>query len=203
MAPKETPITSTFLGFVKKAPCPNCGAVLTRSPAGFSLCSKCGDYAEFGERTARPLAPEAKGFEYFAPTPWTDMENSIVGAVLRLDPANAILDSLRAKKTEGRVLDARWPAECCVCGAPATRSETISAQVEYQEAKAATAMRPILRTRVAASGVPHCAAHENGARFARVSDFGDRRHRGELGLAFRSHGGQLRFRKLNPWSWAG
>ncbi len=201
MTPKETPIASTFLGFVKKAPCPSCGTTLTKSPgAALTLCSRCGDYAEFGKTTLRALAPDAAGLEYHAPTPWTDIENAIVGSVLRLDPANAVLDALRTRPSEGRLLKAAWPKECCVCGAPATRAETIAAEVEFQT-DAGAMNRARSRARVAAEGAPHCAAHEGGARFARVPGFGDRASRGRLGLAFRSYGGQLRFRALNAWRW--
>ena len=202
MDPKETPIESTFLGFVKKAACPSCGTPLAKSlGASLTLCSKCGDYCRFGEKTLRPVdsADVEAAPTFAAPLPWPDMRAPTFGSLTH--PAATLADMILAKKEGVRLVEAKWPAGCCVCGKPATREETISRQAGFSPPNGGMP-RGQKEATVVARGVPHCADHRDGARFERVISFGDADEM-ILGLFFRSYAYQVQFRKLNPWKWLG
>jgi hypothetical protein len=203
MSLKETPIESSFLGFVKKAACPACGTILGKSlGTARTLCSSCGDYAWFGEKTLRaedPATVEALPL-FAAPLPWTDMRAPTFGALVH--PVAALTDMILTKKAGVRLVEARWPDGCCVCGKPATREETISQQVGFTPPSGGVMAGGQKEATVVARGVPHCAEHQGGARFERVLSFGDLDLM-TLGLFFRSYGYQIRFRKQNPWKWRG
>jgi hypothetical protein len=200
METRETPVTPSFLGFVKRADCPVCGTPLTKD-LGLSdvLCSKCGEYLRFGDKTLKRLEPDAVALApaFAAPLPWTDMQCPTFAA---LSHPLAALDELIRTKNEGvRVVEARWPEGCCVCGKPAARRETISRQVGYAPPNGLKT-RQLKEALVVARGVPHCADHKEGARFERVISFGDGGGM-TLGLFFRSYAYQIKFRALNPWTW--
>jgi hypothetical protein len=200
MEPKETPIQSSFVGFVKRAACPSCGTPLAKSAASsVVLCSNCGDYATFGEKTLRTMDPasvEARPF-FAAPTSWPDMQAPTFSALMH--PAATLAEMIRTKKEEARLLDARWPEGCCVCGKPASRAETISQRVGFSPTDGPISRKQKEAT-VVAKDVPHCAEHKDGARFERVNSFGDSDVM-VLGIFFRSYAYQIQFRKLNPWKW--
>jgi hypothetical protein len=163
------------------------------------LCSSCGEYSRFGEGTLEPLDPalvsEAPAFA--APTQWTDMQAPLFGALMH--PVAALQDLAATRKEGVRVVEAKWPQVCCVCGKPATRTETISQSLAFTPHAGPSARRRLSATLVA-DGVPHCAEHKAGARFERVIRFGDWPAM-TVGLFFRSHAYQIAFRKLNPWKW--
>lgn len=197
-----TPIQSSFFGLVKHAACPSCGTRLTKGAfEGSSLCSKCGDYARWGRDTLGPLDSDAvAGMPiYAAPTPWPDMQCPTFGALMH--PVAAIMDMALTKKEGVRLMEAKWPEGCCVCGRPAVRHETLTQAVGFSPPNGLKPRRDMQAT-VVAKGVPHCADHQNGARFERVISFGDANIM-VLGIFFRSHAYQKRFRELNPWKWPG
>jgi hypothetical protein len=200
MTSKETPVTPSFLGFVKKGPCPTCGTLMTKKLGTPEvLCSRCGDLLIFKEKTLRQADPAtiALGHAFPAPTPWPDMEAPTFGALAH--PLAAIDDLIRTKPAGVRVMDAKWPSGCCVCGKPATRAETISGRVTFAPPNGGKP-RARLEAAVVAGGVPHCAEHADGARLAAAVNFGDL-DASLLGLFFRSHAYQIEFRRLNPWKW--
>lgn len=201
---KETPITSTFLGLVKRGTCPVCGAPIAVN-FGFStmmLCPNCGDYLEVVEKKIRQmdptrLSPHCEGGSGFAaPTPWTDMQAPRVGAI-SFSVASALTDMVLTKKEGVRALDAKWPTGCCVCGKPATREETISARFTFSPP---ALIRRDREATVIAKGVPHCAEHKQGARFERAM-FSTPQQETIVGLFFCSYAYQIEFRRLNPWKW--
>jgi hypothetical protein len=197
--PKETPIKSSLFGFVKEGPCPGCGTLIYKRVAASAeaLCSVCGNYSEFGEKTLRPLDQDrvAKWPAYAAPTSWPDIVTPDFAALKH--PIAALTDMILTKKDGVRSLDARWPEGCCVCGKPATRAETIAQHLTYVAGGLIAQQR---ETTVVAQGVPHCAEHKDGAQFERVVRFADV-DLWRLGLFFRSYAYQIKFRENNPWKW--
>lgn len=196
----ETPVASSFLGFVKRAACPSCGAELQRQLGSDEvLCARCGDYAAFKGKVLRRMDPASVYPAPFfaAPTPWEDLECPTFGA---LEHPLVELTRLATTKQEGtRLLEVKWPEGCCVCGKPATRTETIAQSLGFAPPNG---LKPRAQksVTVVAQGVPHCAEHSEGVRFERARTFGDSRLP-VLGLFFRSYARQIEFRKLNPWSW--
>jgi predicted RNA-binding Zn-ribbon protein involved in translation (DUF1610 family) len=208
MERKETPISSSFLGLVKRGFCPVCGAPIAVSLGSSSmmLCPNCGDYLEVVEKKLRQMdptlvIPEATfllmpGMAFGAPTPWTDMQAPRFGAI-SFDMESAVTEMVLTKKEGVRVLDAKWPAVCCVCGKPATREETTTARFVFAPPGL---IRRDREATVIAKGVPHCAEHKDGARFERAR-FSTPAQETIVGLFFRSYAYQIEFRKLNPWKW--
>lgn len=197
---KETPVTPSFLGFVKKGDCPTCGNPLSkRLGTPDVVCSNCGDCLVFKDKTLRQVDPAsvAPGHAFAAPTPWPDMECPTFGALTH--PLTAIDDLIRTRQEGVRVMDAKWPAGCCVCGKPATREEMIPQRVSFAPPDGGKP-RAQKEVTVVAKGVPHCAEHTDGARFAQAFGFGDI-DASLLGLFFRSYAYQIEFRRLNPWKW--
>ena len=197
---EETPVRSSFLGFVKRAECPACGTLLTKNLGeSWVLCSKCGDYSSFEAKTLRRVDRSlVRDVALFAaPTPWPEMQAPLFSEVRH--PVAALTDMFLTKSEGVRLLDAKWPEGCCVCGKPSTREETISQQLGFS-APSGGASRQKKEATVVARGIPHCAEHEGGARFERLISFGDEDLM-ILGLFFRSYPYQIRFRKLNPWKW--
>jgi hypothetical protein len=200
MEPKETPIQSAFMGFVKRAECPGCGALLAKNlVSSIVLCSQCGDYAAFGEKTLKPVEPAAVELRPFfaAPTSWPDIQAPTFSTLMH--PAVTLAEMIRTKKEDARLLEARWPEGCCVCGKPAARVETISQRVGFSPPEGLLS-RAQKETTVVAKDIPHCGEHKDGARFERVVSFGDTDVMA-LGIFFRSYAYQIQFRRLNPWKW--
>lgn len=194
------PVRSSFLGFVKTADCPTCGTSLAKRMGEYwTLCSHCGDYSRFEAKTLRavdrtlvePLP------QFAAPTSWSDLQAPIFSEIRH--PVAQMADMLITKNEGVRILDAKWPDGCCVCGKPAARTEMISRNVGFSPPSGGT-LRQKKEATIVAQGVPHCAEHKDGARFERVLSFGDA-DLTILGLFFRSYPYQIRFRELNPWKW--
>ena len=201
----KTAITSSFMGLVRRAPCPMCGATVAVN-LGFStfmLCPNCGDYLEAVDKQLCQMDPTlVKSIPTFgAPTPWTDMQGPTFGTISFFqwdDLAGDLTQWILTKKEGVRVLDANWPAVCCVCGRTPTREEAISRKFSFTPPG-------IIRVRekqatVVAKGVPHCDEHEHGAVFDRVM-FSTPGQETVLGLVFCSYAYQIEFRRLNPWKW--
>jgi hypothetical protein len=202
----ETPITSTFLGFVKRGRCPGCDSPIAIN-FGFSsmmLCPNCGDYAEVVQNRLRQMDPTLvashcqSGGGFAAPTPWTDMHAPRFGAIA-FDIEGFVTEAILTKKERTRFFDAQWPAGCCVCGRPATREETIAARFTFTPPGLVRASDK--EAMVMAKGVPYCDEHKEGAQFERAM-FSTPEQETNVGLFFRSYAYQIRFRKLNPWKWS-
>ena len=207
MERNETPITSSFMGLKKRGACPVCGATVAVN-LGFStlmLCPNCGDYLEAVEKKIRQMDPTLiKPTPAFAaPTPWADMYAPTLGTISFFQWDDLVTDVTERvlTKNEGvRVLDAKWPTVCCVCGQPPTGAETTTQKFAFTPPG-------LIRVRskeatIIAKGIPHCAEHSHGAVFERAM-FSTPEQETVVGLFFRSYAYQIQFRKLNPWKWIG
>ena len=187
-------------------PCPVC---LVPMKADFGdatnlLCVGCGTYVDVkGDRLVpadlNKVSEEAR-FGFATPTPWKDIRNgtfdTINLATSAQDFAQDKLQELLMKDHGTRVLDARWPTGCCVCGKPATRTMPFAKRVTFV-AKTFDEKATLL-----APAVPYCKDHSDGIDFDRVS-FASRGDHHSFGIRFRSLAYREAFRKLNPWPWAG
>jgi hypothetical protein len=202
MERKETPITSSFLGLVKKGACPVCGEPVstTFGISSMLLCQNCGDYLEIVDKKLRQMDPTqiAEMPIFGAPTPWPDMQAPRFSQ-LSLTLAGALTEMVMTKKEGVRVFDAKWPSGCCVCGKTATREESLAIRVIFA-APTGGPMRKQKEATVVVKGVPHCAEHTNGARWERAL-LSTESQPTVLGLFFRSYPYQTQFRKLNPLKW--
>jgi hypothetical protein len=200
MERKETPVTSSFLGLMKKGTCPLCGESISINFAFSSmmLCQNCGDYLEVVEKKLRQMdATRLAQMPIFgAPTPWPDMQAPRFTEI-PFDIENALGEMVLIKKEGVRVFDAKWPLVCCVCERPATREETLIARFIFSPPGI---IRGQKEATVVAKGVPHCAEHKNGARFERAT-FSTSLQETVVGVFFRSYAYQIQFRKLNPLKW--
>jgi hypothetical protein len=191
-------------GIGGKGPCPMCGAAVeTMFGRQLNLvCRHCGAYLEsandeIGLMDERCIAPEPT---FAAPTPWKDIllvkrKSSVRYAT---DVAELTREAL-TKEESSRVLTASWPNQCCVCGLPAVRRETIICRAELR-ANSAVNIRH-READIIADGAPYCADHKEGVAFG-IIQFANAAHEAGLGIKFRS----LRYRNLfaaqNPWRWS-
>lgn len=202
---RKTAITSSFLGLVRRGSCPVCGAPIAVN-LGFTtlmLCPNCGDYLEVVEKQLRQMDPTLINPtpSFAAPTPWPDMCSPTFPTISFHqwdDLITEATDWVLTKKEGLRVIDAKWPAGCCVCGEQPTREETTGQKFTFTppglvrvRSKEAT---------IIAKGIPHCAEHEHGAVFERAM-FSTPQQQTVVGLFFRSYAYQIQFRNLNPWKW--
>jgi hypothetical protein len=204
---KETPIISSFMGFVKKGTCPVCGSPLSPDMTcpKWILCPNCGEYMTVHEKKLRQVESNfiSAQHNFAAPTPWMDMWDITFPTIsLATDVEDYLKDTanelLMTKKDGVRILDAKWPDGCCVCGKPATKVEAMSQRFTFVPPG-------IIRVKdheatLVAKGIPHCSEHKQGAQFNRAT-FGTETHNTVVGLLFRSYAYQKQFRNLNPWIW--
>ena len=202
MQNKESPITSGFLGMVKKSTCPCCNIALSWGLSiGTGLCPNCGEYLDFDKskknlRQADSETVRERPF-FAAPTPWDDIISPL-GSAISLSAASAVTDMLLTKKDGIRVLEANWPEGCCVCDKPATREEKIVARYTFTPPGVIRVGQK--QVTLVANGCPHCAEHKNGASFD-IARFINIHQPSRVGLLFRSYSWQIKFRRLNPWKW--
>jgi hypothetical protein len=205
---KETPIISSFVGFVKKGTCPVCGLALSPgfgAPSSWMLCPSCGEYSIVSGKNLKQVdtALIFQSHVFAAPIPWTDMRSPtfpMISFTHSVDDyvKDTLTDMVMVKKDGVRFFDAKWPKCCCVCGEQATREESIAQRFNFTP-PGKIRVREHEAT-VIAKGVPHCALHKNGAIFDRAA-FGTDAHETTVGLLFRSYAYQIQFRQLNPWKW--
>lgn len=184
-----------FMGLPGKGPCPECGTSVETiaSSASDMLCGVCNTYLDAGERKLRRSDPQRVAPEprYAAPTPWPDISN-VVFPTVAFSIQDKIQDMLTTKGGGVRVMDARWPQACCVCGAQAARFDTA----------ARTIAKPgnIVDTEITlvAKDVPYCKTHKDGIKFDRVQGATAGTDTG-FGIHFRSLAYRNAFMKANPW----
>jgi hypothetical protein len=205
----KTPITSSFLGFVKRGRCPLCDEPIAVN-FGFKslmLCRNCGDYLEVADNNLLQMDPKSvmERPAFAAPTEWSDMRSPTYETIPLSFPtetvevAGELAQEILMKKEGVRLVAAKWPAGCCVCGEPSTRSETTSQTFIFVPPG-------IIRVRdsratVMAKDIPHCSRHKHGAQFDRAM-FSTPEQETTVGLFFRSYAYQIQFRQLNPWKWS-
>lgn len=193
-------IAICFLGAGGTGPCPVCGEPikLTFGANSFLLCRACGSYLEaannkLNRKTANCLASDPV---FAVPLPWTDLGLVLFpNAPMSVD--DVISDLVMTKKEGARLLPAKWPMRCCVCGKSPRRMETHARTVVYR-GYTWFYLRDKQVTLVA-QGIPYCEEHTNGVRFDRVhfADAGE----SSFGLLFRSLAYRAEFWKTNPWRW--
>lgn len=182
--------------------CPVCGSFIEAEAGDATelLCAGCGAYLDAKIDRLETIEPERVMEKplFAAPTPWPDVRG-VISSTIAFSATDYLQDKISefaAKKDGVKLLNARWPAGCCVCGHPATRKEQYALPVTM-----AGAYRDTKATLVA-NDVPYCDKHRDGIAFERVV-FNSGSNEKSYGILFRSHAYRESFRKLNPWNWAG
>jgi hypothetical protein len=187
-----------FIGGVGKAPCPICSTILEvmGGTTPYVRCGACGEYFEAKSRVLRQMdgGHVAKTPEFAVRLPWDDLDSATSPTITLGNAQDYVTDKVSSavltRRIPDRVLQASWPSGCCVCGAPATRTETVTR-------KWILGPEGVGRDReltVKAEGVPYCDEHRDGVEFASIP--------GERGrfLKFRSYAYQTKFRRTNEWA---
>ena len=176
------------------AKCPNCEFQLTGiDPKALMRCTSCRQYLQ-GKGEVLAVVDENTVCDnpFFAiALPWDDLDRCTEAAIT-LAP--------KISTTGGtRTVSASWPPECCVCGKPFTKQETVSLVV----VKHGTLMDE--KVPLYAAGVPHCAGHANGVILRLDSYQGEQNSTGKRGavLLFRSYKYFQKFTALNQWAGKG
>lgn len=188
-------------GFGGEGPCPVCNSRIQTYFGKESdiACKTCGRYLDAKNKTLREIDPHrlAERPTYAAPTPWTDID-AARSKTIALSKEDYLSDEILIRKEGARVLDARWPEGCCICGEKATREQTVANTFVYTPPG-------VIRVRdkevtVIAKGVPYCDKHQDGVAFGNTNFGNPPRHYG-FGLLFRSYDYRNKFMQLNPWKW--
>jgi hypothetical protein len=195
-------------------PCPVCQVPLEANSgdARNMLCAGCGAYVDVaGDKLVtadlNKISNEAR-YGFAAPTPWPEI-GSATGETISF-PTSApdylrdkLQELLTVKQRGARVLEAKWPPGCCVCGKPATRTEPFAKKVKYADATKLVKAFDETAT-LLAPAVPYCNEHRDGIDFDNVT-FHSVGSGGSMsyGVRFRSLAYREAFRKLNPWPWCG
>lgn len=184
-----------FVGLPGRGPCPACGATLeTIGQSQLNLlCRGCNGYFDAGEGKLRAADPQrvAENPTFAAPTPWEDLTN-VVFPTIAFSASDKIQEMLTTKGGGTRVMVARWPAGCSVCGRQAVRFDTETCKL----AKPGTVMDTQIL--LVAKDVPYCAEHKKGLKFDRVMSASPGTDMG-FGLFFRSLPYRNAFMAANPW----
>jgi hypothetical protein len=179
--------------------CPVCdGPIDTATKSSALLCKGCDSYLDLVEGALQRTSENKLDSHHVfgTPTPWTDLRAITFPTIFA--PMVQLTDLALTKKAGVRVLDARWPDGCCICGKPATRRERQARVVIFPREWGIFNIGSQKATLVA--DVPHCGEHAGGAVFDRVS-FAILAGDPDFGLCFRSLAYRNAFRKLNPWPW--
>jgi len=183
--------------------CPVCGTAMVadKGDARNLLCHGCATYIDAQTDHLTTITGDRTHHTPYwaAPTPWPDIHVTMskMVAFSAFDFAQDKLIELMMKKAGNKELGAHWPAGCCVCGKPATRTDTLVMPVtvggQFRDSKATLIARDI----------PYCAEHKDGIAFDNVLSFNSRGDHHSFGIKFRSLAYRDKFRELNPWNWAG
>lgn len=186
-----------FVGFGGKGPCPVCSGEIEvmLGKESYIFCKNCGEYLEAGykklwQMDVNHIADDAA---FAAPIPWNDL-NFATSPTISLPISGPPVDpSLMNKKGPDRILTAKWPKVCCVCGKQAIRKESIS-EVVIKPPEGVIKGRDEQITLIA-EGIPYCDKHTKGVRFGRIISLEG------WYLKFRSYAYRNKFREMNPWQW--
>lgn len=191
----------------RRRQCPVCRTQInTRLRATCLLCKICDTYLEFVEADDRLVAMDpatvSPRHTFAAALPWTDVGFGVQFPGGLVHPMVQLTDKMLNKREGVRVLEAKWPACCCVCGGPATRAERLGRTVLIPRALGIfnVGTKQLVLT---ADGVPHCSNHSGGFLFDRVLfDSHDTDGDSSFGILFRWLSYRNEFRKMNPWPWS-
>ena len=174
--------------------CPVCSAEIaaTSKNESFKLCPGCREYLTISDGLVSRMDPAsiASAPIFAAPTPWVDLK------AVTYTPAGSFVTG-----GEVRVLHAKWPDACCVCGEPTSRREDVSYNVYKWNGELVRVNQR--RITLQFEGVPYCDVHSKGFTLDKISfpSKGDDDLKQDLALLFRSYAYRNKFLELNPWPW--
>jgi hypothetical protein len=184
-----------FAGLPGRGSCPECGgAIQTMERRAKNLfCRGCDSYLDAENGVLKRTDPSrvADTATFAAPLPWEDI-TLVVSPTIATSADDVIRDAVLTKRGGVRVLEAHWPSGCCVCGAPATRAETLASKFTKVDGVRDTAIE------VRAEGVPHCDSHDGGAKFESLESASPDAS-GCFALKFRSLAYRNAFMRAHPW----
>ena len=176
--------------------CPRCSAeiIATSKNESYKLCPGCREYLTINDGLVSQMDPSsiASAPVFAAPTPWVDLK------AVTYTPAGSFVTG-----GEVRLLHAKWPNVCCVCGEPASRVEAGSYDVYKWNGELVRVNQR--RITLQFEGVPYCDVHSKGFTLEKISfpskgnDISDVKE--DLALLFRSYAYRNKFLELNPWPW--
>lgn len=188
-------IALPFMGMPARGACPECGGKIETMGSSQQnlLCRGCNSYLDAGGGKLVRSDPNRVTEQpvFAAPSPWKDV-TLVVYPTVSFSVQDAIQDWMTTKKGGVRVMDAKWPQVCCVCGKPPTRLDTVS--------RVFAKPGNIVDTQIigVAEDVPYCNHHKDGIIFERI-DSATPGASGCFGLKFRSLAYRNAFMKANPW----
>ncbi len=188
-------IALPFMGMPGRGPCPECGGTIETigSSQQNLLCRGCNSYLDAGGGKLQRSDPNRVTAEptFAAPTPWKDV-TLVVYPTISFSVQDAIQDWMTTKKGGVRIMEARWPQACCVCGATSTRFDTASRVFAKPGNIVDTQLIGV------AKDVPYCRDHKDGLIFERVISATPGAS-GCFGIKFRSLAYRNAFMRANPW----
>ena len=188
-------LSMPFMGLPTSGTCPECGGpIQTSAPKQQNMmCRGCNSYLDAGDGKLTRSDPSrvAEQPAFSAPSPWQDV-SIVVYPTVAFSLQDKIQDWLTTRKGGVRVMDARWPQVCCVCGDKPVRFDTA--------ARAFAKPGNVMDTEIigVAKDVPYCAKHKDGLIFERI-DSATPGSASAFGLKFRSLAYRNAFMKANPW----
>jgi hypothetical protein len=190
----------------RRRECPVCrGLVNTRLKSLGLLCKSCDTYLDLVDDKLVPMDEKTlkSSHEFAAALPWKDVGGGVTFPGGIAHPMVQLTDMLTTKRdSKSRILDAKWPDYCCVCGGPTARRQRLARAIIIPREWGMLNLGSKQITLVA-DGVPHCAEHATGIVFDRVT-FDSHNTGGDMSFAikFRWLGYRNAFRKANPWPWS-
>lgn len=190
-------LAAIVLRGIGTAACPGCGAAIEVMPFEKPVrCDACQGYWEVSNRhlVDMPASYVAGAPTFTVTLPWKDTRRGYAKGISTAMTAkdfvtDKVHEAITIRTGPDRILDAVWPAKCCVCGGPVHRSDSIGQTVVCPPDG------PIGRDRqfrIVVPGIPHCSEHKAG-----VAIGGDAIG---LSLKFRSYPYRTEFRTLNDWT---
>lgn len=184
-----------FMGLPGRGQCPQCGGTIETmgSRDRNLMCCGCDTYLDAGGGKLKRSEPDRVEAlpSFSAPSPWDDLTN-IVYPTIAFSADDKIRDMLTTRNDGVRVMEAKWPQMCLVCGAAPARFDEMTRRIAKPGNIGDTEII------VAASDIPYCGQHSAGVIFERV-DSATPGASGCFGLKFRSLAYRNAFMQANPW----
>lgn len=178
-------------GFGITGPCPICKSIIkTNNGVETNIfCKSCNSYLDATGQALVEIDPNRiADLPTFATlAPWPDL--TALSPTVPLSKDDFIMDNILVPKEGVRILDARWPDFCCVCGEKPTRELAIKRTVIYFPGKNVKFRQK--EVMVAANGIPHCDEHSDGVVFGQPPGFN------QICLLFRSYSYRNKYTKIN------
>ncbi len=193
------PILSLIVGIglfasgshIVSAQCPNCGNTISEIPDSeiYFECQKCESFLWNMKEEKRI---EVMDPDFIASEPifkWVLPWNGF--ALPGVTEAYGVIGGFMLNTNDSKLLEAKWPESCCICGSAADHQENISKKFRVTPGSKSGLIRsPITKdVSVFVNGIPHCQHHSGGAALKIANPGGV--------LAFCSLRYYQMFRKLN------